>query len=73
MRIGLIGVGRVGGFHAGAPGGLPAVDCLTVTDTDLTVTETGQARARARWRTPWRRATWPRPARRPGSATGQRS
>lgn len=35
MRIGLIGVGRVGAFHAGTLRGLPAVDSVIVTDSDL--------------------------------------
>jgi myo-inositol 2-dehydrogenase / D-chiro-inositol 1-dehydrogenase len=35
MRIGLIGVGRIGAFHAGTLRGLPEVDSLIVTDADL--------------------------------------
>ena len=34
MRIGLIGVGRIGAFHAGTLRGLPAVDSLVVADAD---------------------------------------
>jgi myo-inositol 2-dehydrogenase / D-chiro-inositol 1-dehydrogenase len=34
MRIGLIGVGRIGAFHAGTLGGLAEVDSLVVTDAD---------------------------------------
>jgi myo-inositol 2-dehydrogenase/D-chiro-inositol 1-dehydrogenase len=35
MRIGLIGVGRIGVFHAGTLRGLPGVDTLIITDADL--------------------------------------
>jgi myo-inositol 2-dehydrogenase/D-chiro-inositol 1-dehydrogenase len=35
MRIGLIGVGRIGAFHAGTLRELPDVDSLVITDTDL--------------------------------------
>ena len=35
MRIGLIGVGRIGGFHARTLRGLPGVDALIITDADL--------------------------------------
>jgi myo-inositol 2-dehydrogenase / D-chiro-inositol 1-dehydrogenase len=34
MRIGLIGVGRIGIFHAGTLRGLPGVDSLVITDAD---------------------------------------
>jgi myo-inositol 2-dehydrogenase / D-chiro-inositol 1-dehydrogenase len=34
MRIGLIGVGRIGVFHAGTLVGLPGVDSLILTDAD---------------------------------------
>jgi myo-inositol 2-dehydrogenase / D-chiro-inositol 1-dehydrogenase len=34
MRIGLIGVGRIGVFHAGTLRGLPGVDSLIITDVD---------------------------------------
>ncbi|MER7809610.1 Gfo/Idh/MocA family oxidoreductase [Streptomyces sp900116325] len=34
MRIGLIGTGRIGSFHAGVLARHPAVDTLVVTDTD---------------------------------------
>ncbi|MFI5628651.1 Gfo/Idh/MocA family oxidoreductase [Streptomyces sp. NPDC051664] len=34
MRIGLIGTGRIGSFHAGVLARHPAVDALVVTDTD---------------------------------------
>ncbi len=35
MRIGLIGVGRIGVFHAGTLRGLPGVESLVITDADL--------------------------------------
>jgi myo-inositol 2-dehydrogenase/D-chiro-inositol 1-dehydrogenase len=35
MRIGLIGVGRIGAFHASTLCGLPGVDSLVVTDVNL--------------------------------------
>lgn len=35
MRIGLIGAGRIGAFHAGTLRGLPGVDSLVITDADL--------------------------------------
>lgn len=35
MRIGLIGVGRIGAFHAQTLCGLPAVDSVVVTDADI--------------------------------------
>jgi myo-inositol 2-dehydrogenase / D-chiro-inositol 1-dehydrogenase len=35
MRIGLIGVGRIGAFHASTLRGLPGVDEVVVTDADL--------------------------------------
>ena len=34
MRIGLIGVGRIGMFHASTLRGLPGVDSLIITDAD---------------------------------------
>jgi myo-inositol 2-dehydrogenase / D-chiro-inositol 1-dehydrogenase len=34
MRIGLVGVGRIGVFHAATLSGLPAVDQVTATDAD---------------------------------------
>jgi len=34
MRIGLIGVGRIGAFHAGTLHGLPGVDSVVVADAD---------------------------------------
>jgi myo-inositol 2-dehydrogenase/D-chiro-inositol 1-dehydrogenase len=34
MRIGLIGVGRIGAFHASTLRGLPGVDSLIITDSD---------------------------------------
>jgi myo-inositol 2-dehydrogenase / D-chiro-inositol 1-dehydrogenase len=43
MRIGLIGVGRIGVFHASTLRGLPGVDSLVITDAD-----TGRAREVAR-------------------------
>jgi myo-inositol 2-dehydrogenase / D-chiro-inositol 1-dehydrogenase len=42
MRIGLIGVGRIGMFHASTLRGLPGVDSLVITDAD-----TGRARLAA--------------------------
>lgn len=36
MRVGLIGVGRIGAFHAATLSGLPGVDSVLVTDSDLT-------------------------------------
>jgi myo-inositol 2-dehydrogenase / D-chiro-inositol 1-dehydrogenase len=49
MRIGLIGVGRIGAFHASTLRGLQGVDSLIVTDADLTRTRdvAGQVGARA--------------------------
>ena len=49
MRIGLIGVGWIGAFHASTLRGLPEVDSLIVTDVDLTRTRdvAGQAGAQA--------------------------
>ena len=35
MRIGLIGVGRIGVLHASTLRGLPGVDSLIITDADL--------------------------------------
>jgi predicted dehydrogenase len=35
MRIGLVGVGRIGVFHASTLRGLPGVDSLSITDADL--------------------------------------
>ena len=35
MRIGLVGVGRIGVFHASTLRGLPGVDSLIITDADL--------------------------------------
>ena len=32
MRIGLLGPGRIGAFHAETPAGLPAVDSLVLSD-----------------------------------------
>jgi myo-inositol 2-dehydrogenase/D-chiro-inositol 1-dehydrogenase len=34
MRIGLVGVGRIGAFHAETLKGLPAVEQVVVTDAD---------------------------------------
>ncbi|GAA1366417.1 Gfo/Idh/MocA family protein [Streptomyces beijiangensis] len=34
MRIGLVGTGRIGSFHAGVLGGHPGVDALVVADAD---------------------------------------
>jgi myo-inositol 2-dehydrogenase/D-chiro-inositol 1-dehydrogenase len=38
MRLGLIGLGRIGAFHAGTLSALPAVDSLVVTDAVPSVT-----------------------------------
>jgi myo-inositol 2-dehydrogenase / D-chiro-inositol 1-dehydrogenase len=35
MRIGLVGVGRIGVFHASTLRGLPGIDSLVITDADL--------------------------------------
>ena len=35
MRVGVIGVGRIGSFHAGVLAGHPEVDQVVVTDPDL--------------------------------------
>ena len=40
MRIGLIGLGRIGAFHAGTLAALPEVDTLVVTDAVPAVTRT---------------------------------
>ena len=52
MRLGLIGLGRIGSFHADTLSQLPAVDSLVVTDAVPAVTkavaENGSAR---RWPT----------------------
>ena len=50
MRLGLIGLGRIGGFHANTLSGLPAVDCLVVYDpatalVDAAVERLGAERA----------------------------
>jgi len=49
MRIGLVGVGRIGAFHASTLRGLPGVDLLIITDADLGRARevAGQAGARA--------------------------
>jgi myo-inositol 2-dehydrogenase/D-chiro-inositol 1-dehydrogenase len=39
MRIGLVGVGRIGAFHAATLNGLPAVDQVVVADADPTRAE----------------------------------
>jgi len=39
MRLGLIGLGRIGSFHADTLSQLPAVDSLVVTDTVGAVTK----------------------------------
>jgi myo-inositol 2-dehydrogenase/D-chiro-inositol 1-dehydrogenase len=39
MRIGLVGVGRIGAFHAATLKGLPAVDQVVVTDADASRAE----------------------------------
>jgi myo-inositol 2-dehydrogenase/D-chiro-inositol 1-dehydrogenase len=39
MRLGLIGLGRIGAFHAGTLSTLPAVDSLVVTDAVAAVTQ----------------------------------
>ena len=35
MRVGVIGVGRIGSFHAGVLAGHPEVEQVLVTDPDL--------------------------------------
>ena len=40
MRLGLIGLGRIGSFHADTLSTLPAVDSLVVTDSVPAVTKT---------------------------------
>jgi myo-inositol 2-dehydrogenase / D-chiro-inositol 1-dehydrogenase len=49
MRIGLVGVGRIGVFHASTLRGLPGVDSLIITDadTDRAREVAGQLRAQA--------------------------
>ena len=39
MRIGLVGVGRIGAFHAATLKSLPAVDQLVVADADASRAE----------------------------------
>jgi myo-inositol 2-dehydrogenase/D-chiro-inositol 1-dehydrogenase len=39
MRLGLIGLGRIGAFHARTLTELPAVDSLVVTDAQQAATE----------------------------------
>ena len=39
MRIGLVGVGRIGAFHAATLKGLPAVDQVVVADADASRAE----------------------------------
>ena len=39
MRIGLVGVGRIGAFHAATLKGLPSVDQVVVTDADVSRAE----------------------------------
>ena len=34
MRLGLIGLGRIGAFHANTLAGVPTIDSLVVTDID---------------------------------------
>jgi myo-inositol 2-dehydrogenase/D-chiro-inositol 1-dehydrogenase len=47
MRVGLIGLGRIGAFHARTLAGLPAVGSLVVTDADSAVTAAVAARVGA--------------------------
>ena len=39
MRLGLIGLGRIGAFHANTLVGIPAIDSLVVTDIDRSKTQ----------------------------------
>ena len=56
MRLGLIGLGRIGSFHADTLSQLPAVDSLVVTDAVPAVTKTVAERVGARGRPTARRA-----------------
>ena len=47
MRLGLLGLGRIGAFHAGTLAGLPAVEELVVSDPVPALAE--QAAGRAGW------------------------
>lgn len=47
MRIGLVGLGRIGAFHAETLSGLPAVDTLVITDAREGVGDEVAARLRA--------------------------
>ena len=46
MRLGLIGLGRIGSFHADTLSQLPAVDSLVVTDVVPAARDRGQRRRR---------------------------
>ena len=48
MRLGLIGLGRIGSFHADTLSQLPAVDSLVVTDAVPAVTKAVAERVGAR-------------------------
>ena len=50
MRLGLIGLGRIGSFHADTLSQLPAVDSLVVTDAVPAVTKAVAERVGARGR-----------------------
>jgi myo-inositol 2-dehydrogenase/D-chiro-inositol 1-dehydrogenase len=60
MRLGLIGLGRIGAFHARTLADLPVVDSLVVTDAVPAVTAAVARRSGPRWRT--RRASCSPPA-----------
>ena len=55
MRLGLIGLGRIGAFHADTLSQLPAVDSLVVTDAVPAVTEAVAERSAPRRPTARRR------------------
>ena len=56
MRLGLIGLGRIGAFHADTLSELPAVDSLVVTDAVPAVTKRGRRAGRRGGRRHPRRA-----------------
>ena len=47
MRIGLVGLGRIGAFHAETLVGLPEVDTLVITDARDGIADEVAARLRA--------------------------
>ena len=59
MKIGLIGLGRIGAFHAEHPERTAAVDSLVVTDACPAI-RAGRRAARRRGRRTARRSCWPR-------------